>query len=175
MGTGFAINLIKSVMTPSQEMEFLSTVNQKLTISLPEEKLQKVTMSRFVSEPTSINLIINEGLRTSYVNNLGCPSNLTEQSFPPATPDSILERKEVLLANIIKQLKTRASMRDKKFGYVQWDFSSQTGSTKCVPDRCFIGLLGCSSPGTINRKNRSFQERKWHINKLELLAVKLAH
>ena len=66
-------------------------------------------------------------------------------------------------------------MRDKKFGYVQWDFSSQTGSTKCVPDRCFIGLLGCSSPGTINRKNRSFQERKWHINKLELLAVKLAH
>ena len=132
-------------------------------------------MSRFVSEPTSINLTINEGVRTSYVNNLGYPSNLTEQSFPPATADSILERKEVLLANIIKQLKTRDSMVDKKFGYVQWDFSSQTGSIKCVPDRCFIGLLGSSSPGKINRKNRSFQERKWHINKVELLALKLAH
>ena len=43
---GFVINLKKSVMTPSQEMEFLLiAINSKeMTISLPEEKLQKVKL-----------------------------------------------------------------------------------------------------------------------------------
>ena len=41
---GFVINLKKSVMTPSQEMEFLGMVIncKEMIISLPEEKLQKV-------------------------------------------------------------------------------------------------------------------------------------
>ena len=37
-----------------------------------------------------------------------------------------------------------------------------------------MDLLGCSSPGKIIGGTWSFQERKWHINELELLAVKLA-
>ena len=43
---GFVINLKKSVMTPSQEMEFLGMVinSKEMTISLPEEKLQKVKL-----------------------------------------------------------------------------------------------------------------------------------
>ena len=56
-------------------------------------------------------------------------------------------------------------MVDTKFGDFQWDFSSQTGST----DR-----LGCSSSGESIGGTWPFQERKWHMNELELPAVKLA-
>ena len=40
-GLGFAVDLIKSVMTPSQEMEFLRMVinSKEMTICLPEERL----------------------------------------------------------------------------------------------------------------------------------------
>ena len=43
---GFAINLRKLAMTPSREMEFLGMVinSKEMTISLPEEKLQKVKL-----------------------------------------------------------------------------------------------------------------------------------
>ena len=43
---GFVINLKKSVMTPSQEMEFLGMVinSKEMTIYLPEKKLQKVKL-----------------------------------------------------------------------------------------------------------------------------------
>ena len=46
---GFAINLKKLVMTPSEEMEFLGMVinSKEMAISLPEEELQKVKL-RFV-------------------------------------------------------------------------------------------------------------------------------
>ena len=40
-GLGFAVDLIKLVMTPSQEMEFLRMVinSKEMTICLPEERL----------------------------------------------------------------------------------------------------------------------------------------
>ena len=92
-----------------------------MTISLPEEELQKV---KLVSEPTSANFTIDEGVRTSYVNNLGCPSSTTEGTrllFPPATADLNLKRKEVPSGkyNFEQQLETEASMVDKK----NWRFS----------------------------------------------------
>ena len=105
----------------------------------------------------------------------GCRSSMTGQSFPPATADSTLEKKKSFMANITEQqLETGASLVDKKLGDFQWDFSSQTGHTNCAPDRRFMDLLGCSSPGKIIGGTWSFQESKWHINELELLAVKLA-
>ena len=51
-------------------------------------------------------------------------------------------------------------MMDKKFEDFQWDFSSQTGSTSCAPDGCFIDRLGCSSPGKINRRNMVISRKK---------------
>ena len=51
-------------------------------------------------------------------------------------------------------------MVDKKFGDFQWDFSSQTGSTSCAPDECFIDRLGCSSPGKIDRRNLAISRKK---------------
>ena len=88
-------------------------------------------MFRFVSEPTSVNFTVGEGVRTSYVNNSGCISSTTQQSLPPTTADSSLERKKVVSGkhNFEQKLETGTSMVDKKFGYFQWDFSSQTGST----------------------------------------------
>ena len=50
-------------------------------------------MFRFVSESTSFNFTVDEGAKTSYVNNPGCPSSTTARSFPPATVDRSLERK----------------------------------------------------------------------------------
>ena len=46
LSSGFVINLKKSVMTPSQEMEFLGMVinSKEITISLPEDKLLKVKL-----------------------------------------------------------------------------------------------------------------------------------
>ena len=35
----------------------------------------KIVMFKFVSETTSFNLTIDESVRTSYINNPGCPSN----------------------------------------------------------------------------------------------------
>ena len=52
-----------------------------------------IAMFRFVSESTSFNFTVDEGTRTSYVNNPGCPSSTTARSFPPATVDRSLERK----------------------------------------------------------------------------------
>ena len=47
----------------------------------------EITMFRFVSEPTSVNFTIDEGVTTSYVENPDCPSSTTEQSFPSATAE----------------------------------------------------------------------------------------
>ena len=60
---GFVINLKKSVMTPLQDMEFLGMVinSKEMTISPKSE----ITMFRFVSEPTSVNFTVDEGVRTS--------------------------------------------------------------------------------------------------------------
>ena len=113
------INLKKSVMTPLQEMEFLGMVinSKEMTISPKSE----ITMFRFVSETTSVNFTADEGVRTSYVNNQGCPSSTTEQSLPPTTAGSSLGRKEVISGkhNFERQLKTGTSMVDKK----NWKFS----------------------------------------------------
>ena len=99
--------------------------------SIRETSKSEITMFRFVSEPTSVNFTVGEGVRTSYVNNSGCLSSTTQQSFPPTTADSSLERKKVVFGkhNFEQKLETGTSMADKKFGDFQWDFSSQTGST----------------------------------------------
>ena len=115
-------------------------------------------MFRFVSEPTTINFTVSKGVRTCYVSSPGCPSSTTEQSFP--TPDSSLERKEVLSGKHYFEQQLETSIVDKKFGDFQWDFSSQTGFTSCVPDGCFIDRLGCSSPGKINRRNMVISKNK---------------
>ena len=128
-----------------------------------------------VSEVTSVNFTVDEGISTSYVNNPGCPSSTTEQLFLPATAGSSLERKEDLSGKykFEKKLETRTSMVGKEFGDFQWDFSSQTGFTNCAPDACFIKRLGCSSPGKINMRNMVFSRKKIAYQ-LEILAVKLA-
>ena len=112
-------------------------------------------MFRYVSEPTNANFKVDEGVRTSYVNNPDCPSSMTDQSLPPTIAYSNLERKEVLPGkhNLEQQFKTGTSIVDKRFGDFQWNLSSLIGRTSCVLGRCMIDRLGCSSSGTINRKN----------------------
>ena len=127
-----------------------------------ETPKSEITLFRFVLEPTSVHFTVDEGVRTSYVNNPGCSSSSTEQSFPRTTADSSFERKEVLSGkqNFEQQLETGTSMVDKKFEDFQWDFSSQTGSTSCAPDGCFIDRLRCSSPGKINRSIMVISRKK---------------
>ena len=110
-------------------------------------------MFKLLPEPTNFNFRIDEIVWTSYTNNPGCSSSTTEQSILPVTADPSLERKEVLSnkCNFEQQLETGASMVDKKFGDIQWDFFSQTFSTSCAPDRYFIVRLESGSPGKINR------------------------
>ena len=161
-------------MTPLQEMEFLGMVinSKEMTISPKSE----ITMFRFVSEPTSVNFTVDEGVRTSYVNNPGWLFSTTEQLLPPTTGNSSPERKKVLSGkhNFEQQLQTETSMVDKKFGDFQWDFSSQTGSTSCAPDRCFIDRLGCSFPGKINRRNMVISRKKMVYQRVGFTRVKLA-
>ena len=133
-------------------------------------------MFRFVSEPTSVNFTDDKGVRASYVNNPSCPSSTTKQSFPPTTANSSLERKEVLSGkhNFEQQLVTGTFIVDKKFGDFQWaSLLKQVPQFVPQTDASLTGwgaaLQGKSIGGTW-----SFQERKWHINELELLAVKLA-
>ena len=49
-------------------------------LSSRRETPKSEIMFRFVSEATSVNFTVDEGVRTSYVNNPGCPSSMTEQS-----------------------------------------------------------------------------------------------
>ena len=65
-----------------------------------ETPKNEITIFRFVSEPTSVNFTVDEGVSISYFNNPGCPTCTTEQSFPPTTADSSLEKKKSYLANI---------------------------------------------------------------------------
>ena len=133
-------------------------------------------MFRFVSQPTSVNFTDDKGVRASYVNNPSCPSSATKQSFPPTTANSSLERKEVLSGkhNFEQKLVTGTFMVDKKLGDFQWaSLLKQVPQFVLQTDASLTGwgaaLQGKSIGGTW-----SFQERKWHINELELLAVKLA-
>ena len=74
----------------------------------------EITVFRFVSESLSVNFTVDEGIRTSYANNSGCPSSTTEHLFLPTTADSSLERKEVLPGKHIfeQQLETGTSIVD---------------------------------------------------------------
>ena len=136
---GFLINLKKLVVTLIARHGF-SWYGNKLQrndhlYSRRETPKSEITMLRFVSESTSVNFTTDEGVRASHVNNPDFPSATTEQSFPPATADSNLERKQVLSGkyNSEQQLETRASIVDTKLEDFQRDFSSQTGSTSCAP------------------------------------------
>ena len=176
---GFVINLKKSVMTPSKKMEFLGLIiNSKDLSSRRETPKSEITMFRFVSEPTSVNFTIDEGVRTSYVNNQGCPSRTTEQSFPPATADSSLEKKEVLsvLTNITLNYNSKQEL---PWWIKNLDIFNGTFLLKQAPQ----GVLQTDAPvtgwgtalqGKSIGRTWSFQERKLHTNELKLLAVKLA-
>ena len=133
-------------------------------------------MFKLLPEPTNFNFRIDEIVWTSYTNNPGCSSSTTEESILPVTADPSLERKEVLSnkCNFEQQLETGASMVDKKFGDIQWDFFSQTFSTSCAPDRYFIVRLESGSPGKINRLHMVISRKEIAYKELELLAVKLA-
>ena len=132
-------------------------------------------MFRLVSEVTSVNVTVDEGISTSYANNPGCPSSMTEQLLLLATAGSSLERKEDLSGKykFEQKLEMGTSMVDKEFVHFQWDFSSQTGFTSCALDGRFIKRLGCSSPGKINMRNIVFSRKKIAYQ-LKILAVKLA-
>ena len=159
---GFVINLKKLVMIPSQEIEFLGMVinSKRMTISLPEEKLQKVKLCLDLYQRPQVSIL-------QLMKVLG-HLMLTIQAVLPAwqnsrtTADSSLKRKEVLSGKqkFEQHLKIGTSMVDKKFGDFQWYFSSQTGSTSCAPEGCFIDRLGCRSPRKINRRNMVISRKK---------------
>ena len=75
---GFVTTLKKSVMTPSQEIEFLGVVlnSKEMTISFPEQKLQKVKLQcldLYQSTKLSTVQLTKVCDRTSYVINPSCP------------------------------------------------------------------------------------------------------
>ena len=93
-------------------------ISREMTVSLPEEKLQKVKLQCLdLYQPKSVNFTV----ANFTVNNPGCPSNTTEQSLPPTAADSSLVRKEVLSGkhNFEQELETGTSMMDKNFGDFQ--------------------------------------------------------
>ena len=164
---GFVINLKKSVMTPSLEMEFLGLAikSKEMTISLPEEKLQKVKfqyLHLYQSPQVSILQLTKVlGDLTSTIQ-AALSARINSRFLQQQQIQSSLERKEVMSGkyNFEQQLETGVSMVDKKFGDFQWNFSSQTGSTNCAPNGYVIDRLGCSSPGNINRRKMVISRKK---------------
>ena len=146
-------------MTPSLEMEFLGLAikSKEMTISLPEEKLQKVKF-QYLHLYQSPQVL---GDLTSTIQ-AALSARINSRFLQQQQIQSSLERKEVMSGkyNFEQQLETGVSMVDKKFGDFQWNFSSQTGSTNCAPNGYVIDRLGCSSPGNINRRKMVISRKK---------------
>ena len=177
---GFVINLKQSVRTTSQEMEFLGMVinSKEMTIFLPEEKLQKVKLQcldLYQSPQVSI-------LQLTKV--LGHLMSTIQAVLPAGLNSHFLQQQQIQALKEKKSYLANITLNsDSKQELLCWiknlEIFNGASHLKQVPqvvlqtDASLTGwvaaLQGKSIGGTW-----SIEERKWHINELELLAVKLA-
>lgn len=140
-----------------------------MTISLPEDKLQKGKLQcNDLSQSPHVSILQLTKL-------LGHLTPTIQAALPARLNIRFLQQKQIqtlkekdfylvnttLNDNSKKELLWWIKNLEKFF---QYGFSSQTGFTSCTPDGCLIDCLVCSSLWKIN---------KWHINELEVRAVKL--
>ena len=155
---GFEINLKKSVTTPSQEMEFSGMVinSREMTNSLPEEKLEKLKLQ-------CVDLYQSPQVSTiQFTKVLGHLTSTIQAVLPARLNSRFLQQQQIQALKGKKSYLAYMTFNNsskqellwwiKIFGDLQWDFSSQSGSTSCAPDGCFIDRMGCSSPGKINKR-----------------------
>ena len=161
---GFALNLKKSVLEPSQKIEFLGMVidSIKMEISLPQEKLVKL-ISQCEQVAGSKEIAIMD-LKVNRETRINCPSNTastTSSSILATFANPGIETFEMLScqSTFRQGCKGRTFLVDREFRALQWT----------VPKFAFNRLAhinGCIDQGV--------GERKAHINILELKAGHLA-
>jgi len=177
---GFVINLKKSVLEPTQKIEFLGLIvnSQDLSLSLTQEKLQKVKtrcLEMYKAETVSI-------LELTKLIGLLCS---TTQAVLPAQ----------LQLRYLQKLQIKALQKNQCYHHqVVLDADSKQELMWWIQNlticngRCLVQTQpqiiiqtdasktgwGASCQGMTTRGVWSNQEKELHINVLELLAVKLA-
>ena len=178
---GFVINWKKSVSTPVQEIEFLGlkTNSVNLEISLTEEKIQKVKTKcqNLLTEPET--LILELTTVSDWLVDINNPSSTASKItmlVSSAAANIIFKGKPLISAKNSSKppIKNRITMVDNKSGSLQWPIINSASCTGSHTDRCLNKGLGATCNGISTGGMWSAQKMKYHINILELLAVKLA-
>ena len=132
---GFVINLIKSILTPSQKIEFLGLLVDSLNISLSltPEKLMKVTSQRleiYKTEKVSI-LQLTKAHRSFKFNSTSSVTCTTSVSVFATNSGRISQSRPFIStsSNLEFQCKTETFLLDPRPETVQWKMSCTTPRT----------------------------------------------
>ena len=132
---GFVINLIKSILTPSQKIEFLGLLVDSLNISLSltPEKLMKVTSQRleiYKTEKVSI-LQLTKAHRSFKFNSTSSVTCTTSVSVFATNSGRIAQSRPFIStsSNLEFQCKTGTFLLDPRPETVQWKMSCTTPRT----------------------------------------------
>ena len=143
---GFVINLKKSVLKPSQQIEFLGLKidTHTMTLALTEEKMEKLILKcqNLLSHPQSQTTVLE------LTKLIGLMSSTTANVF--ATTTNTITKPGLFIPgrDSIKQpVKTRTSLVGGKFKIEQWKITKAKGTKFSDTNRCIKIRLGAFCNG----------------------------
>ena len=133
-------------------------------------------MSKFTDRTRNIDFRINRSDWFVYINNPSSTASKITMSVSSAVANIIFKGKPFTSAknNSEPPIKNRITMVGNKSRSLQWPIINSASCTGSHTDRCPNKGFGATCNGISTRGMWSSQEIKYHINILELLAVKLA-
>ena len=175
---GFVINLKKSVLKPSQQIEFLGLEidTHSMTSALTEEKKEKVILKRqnLLSHPQTTVLELTQliGLMSSTVQ-ADLPARLQirylQQQQIESLHQAISYQAEIVLNSLSK---TGTPLVGGKIKIKQWKITKAKGTKFSDTNRCIKIRLGSLLQWGVNWGTWSEKKENLHANVLELIAAK---
>ena len=152
--------------------------SKETTIFLPEEKPQKVKLQCLdLYQSPQVSILQLTKMLEHFTS--------TIQAVLPARPPAFLQQQHIQALKEKKSFLANITLNNNSKQELLWwiktlEIFNRTSLLKQVPQVVFqkdasLTVWGAALQGRSIRGTWSFQERKQHINKLELLAVKLAH
>ena len=143
--------------------------------STKKATINKTDVSGYVSESRDNSFRVNIGVGSPNINNFGHSPSKTPLSLSPTATNSDTEEKWLLVksSDTEQRILIGASLVGEKRRNIQWKDLNSTSSSSSFTERFFAHRLGAVWEGMKTEGKWTQHERRMHINKLELLALKL--
>ena len=149
---GFVLNLKKSLLTPTQRIDFLGVTVDSLimTLSLPEKKVSKA-QKKFLKLVQKTQVWILELAKL-----IGLLPSTIQAALPAQINFRYLQQQQIQALKTQgsyckKVILNRTGVVDTKFENLQWSLLDSVAQPSADTDRYIQEGMGCSMSGDINR------------------------